>query len=172
MMKESRDISFLSTIDAINERCGKFVSFFVIAASLEVCTAVFLRYVLHQAAVWGLELAVYLCATLYAMGGAYGLYLDAHIRLDVLSKRWSARRRAMIDLVVTAPLFFAVVLAVMWGSGTWTWQGIITWQRSGTLWNPVIWPVRLLLPVGAFLLALQGIAKFIRDLRVVKDRTK
>jgi len=165
-------MSFLSTVDTINERCARLSSFLVIAASLEVCTAVVLRYVFHQAAVWGLELAVYLCGVLYAMGGAYALYLDAHIRLDVLFKRWSASTRAIIDSVITAPLFFAFVLAVLWGTGAWTWQGITSWQGSGTLWNPVIWPVRLLLPVGTFLLTLQGVAKFVRDIKVIRKQDK
>jgi TRAP-type mannitol/chloroaromatic compound transport system permease small subunit len=37
-------------------------------------------------------------------------------------------------------------------------------ETSETVWDVPIYPLKLALPVGAFLLLLQGLAKFIRDL--------
>ena len=75
---------------------------------------------------------------------------------------FAPRLQAIADLV-TIPFFFIGIGTVVWMSAIWTAEAIEGGHTTGTIWDPPIWPMRLLLTVGAFLLLLQGVVKLIRD---------
>lgn len=68
--------------------------------------------------------------------------------------------------------FFMFVVVLLWKGWDMTWKALQIMERSQSQWGPVIWPSRLVIPVGAFLLLLQGLAKFIRDMAVATGRAK
>lgn len=161
-------MKFLEMIDKISEWTGKIFSFAFIAASFVVVYAVTMRYLFNRPTVWGLELTIYLCGATYLMGGAYAEFHNAHIRIDTIYQRLPHRLRLLVDLIVTAPLFFLFCVILIWYSSEWAWKSIVTWERSMTLWNPIIWPIRILIPIGTFILLLQGTARFIRNLQELR----
>ena len=161
-------MKFLEMIDKISEWTGKIFSFAFIAASFVVVYAVTMRYLFNRPTVWGLELTIYLCGATYLMGGAYAEFHNAHIRIDTIYQRLPHRLRLLVDLIVTAPLFFLFCVILSWYSSEWAWKAIVTWERSMTLWNPIIWPIRILIPISTFILLLQGIARFIRNLQELR----
>jgi len=154
----------LSIIDSLSEWSGKTFSFLLVVATLVVVFEVVMRYVFNAPTIWGLELTIYLCATIYVMAGAYAHWLDAHVKVDVLYMRWSLRTKAIVDSVLTGPLFLFFCGVLVWQSGEWTWVAITRGFTSGTMWAPPLWPMRLVLFLGSSLLLLQGLAKFVRDL--------
>lgn len=158
---------FLSVIDGMSEWSGKIFSFLLVAATIVVVYEVVMRYAFNAPTVWGLELTIFLCGATYVMGGAFAHLYDAHVKVDALYIRWSPRLRAIVDLV-TAPFFFFGVGIMMWAGAEWTGKAIIGGVTSGSIWDPIIWPMRLLIPLGSFLLLLQGLAKFIRDFAIVR----
>ena len=158
---------FLSAIDSISEWSGKIFAFVVVAATLVVVYAVVMRYVFNAPRIWGLELTIYLCAATYMIGGAYALLYGAHVKVDIFYRRWTPRVRAIVDMI-TALFFFAGVGLMLWVGAEWTAKAIIKGATSGSIWDPIIWPMRLLIPLGSFLLLLQGVAKFIRDFNVAR----
>ena len=159
--------SFLTVIDRISEWSGKVFSFLVVVATLVVVYEVVMRYAFRAPTIWGLELTIYLCGATYVLGGAYAHLYNAHVKVDVLYMRWSPRVRANMDLV-TAPFFFIGVALLVWMGSEWTIQAIETGRTSGSIWSPIIWPMRLLIPLGSFLLLLQGLAKLIRDFGIAR----
>lgn len=159
---------FLERIDKISEWSGKIFSFAFVAASFVVVYAVIMRYLLNRPTVWGLELTIYLCGATYLVGGAYAEFHNAHIRIDTLYERLPHRLKLIVDLIVTAPLLFFFCVILIWYSSGWAWEAIISWERSMTLWNPIIWPIRILIPISTFILLLQGIARLIRNLQELK----
>ncbi len=160
--------SFLSVIDNISKWSGRVTAFLVVPATLVVVYGVVVRYVFNAPTIWGLELTIYLCAATYLVGGAYVHMLNAHVRVDVLYTRWPSRLRAGIDLFIMAPIFFFSLSLLFWAGADWTIHAMVAKLTSGSFWDPIIWPVRLLIPLSLLLLLLQGVAKFIRDLDLVK----
>lgn len=158
---------FLSVIDGMSEWSGKVFSFLVVVATLVVVYEVVMRYAFRAPTIWGLELTIFLCGATYVMAGAYAHLYDAHVKVDVLYLRWTPRIRAIVDLV-TAPFFFVAIGVLLWVGAEWTVQAIVGKATSGSIWSPTIWPMRLLIALGSFLLLLQGLAKFIRDFGVAR----
>lgn len=160
---------FLELIDKTSDWTGRIFSAAFVVASVVVVYAVIMRYLFNRPTVWGLELTIYLCGATYLMGGAYAEYFNAHIRIDTVYDKLPLRMRLIVDLTLTGPLLFFFCVMLIWTSGEWAWEALVTWERSMTLWNPIIWPMRALIPIGTFLLLLQGLARFIRNLEALKS---
>lgn len=156
---------FLSVIDKIGEWSGRIVAWLAVVATFLVAAEVVMRYAFKAPTVWSLELTVYLFGAMYMIGGAYAQWIGAHIRVDVLYGRWTPRVKAVADLL-TSPIFFLIMGLLVWKGVEFTVQSIVGAETSGSMWSPPIWPARLLIPLGSFLLLLQGLAKFIRDLGI------
>ena len=165
-----RQMISLSTIDKISEWSGKAFSWLFLAAAIITVYAVVMRYGFNAPVVWGLELSLWLLIATYFISGAYATKLHSHIRLDILYMRWSPRVKAFIDVFITGPLLFIFCGLMLYQGGTWTWKAIVTGERTYSLWGAPYWPVKIVIPIGAFLVLLQGIAEFIRDLRVLRGK--
>jgi TRAP-type mannitol/chloroaromatic compound transport system permease small subunit len=161
-------MKFLESIDKLSEWTGKIFSFAFIVASFVVVYAVTMRYLFNRPTVWGLELTIYLCGATYLAGGAYAEFHNAHIRIDTIYQRLPHWLRLTVDLTLTGPLLILFCVILIWYSSGWAWEAIVTWERSMTLWNPIIWPIRVLIPICTSILLLQGVARLIRDLRELK----
>ncbi len=163
-----RHKNLLHFIDAINDGIGKAVSFLIIfMIGITIWVAV-LRYVFHQPFFYDPVVTYTNFLTVYILfGAAYALHTRSHVSVDILHRRLSPRARAMVD-VATSTLFlivFVVLLIVLlWmarDSSAWELMTLVT---SAEVFNPPAWPMRLIWPIGVFLLLLQGLAKFARDL--------
>jgi TRAP-type mannitol/chloroaromatic compound transport system permease small subunit len=62
-------------------------------------------------------------------------------------------------------MFFCIVLT--WQSAVWFWEAVSQGLTSGTIWDPPIWPMRLVILMGAFFLFLAAFGKSVRDLLLV-----
>jgi TRAP-type mannitol/chloroaromatic compound transport system permease small subunit len=160
----------LKTIDGLSEWGGKITSFLILAATVQVCYELILRYVFNAPTTWGLEMTLYLCSTTYVISGAYATLFDAHIRVDIFYNRWTRRTRSFFDLVITGFLFYFFTGVLVWQGALWFWEAWVDKLTSGTIWDPPIWPMRLIILVGAVMLLLSGVAKSIRDILIVMGR--
>lgn len=151
-------------LDQFSELQGKAVSFLILIATLQISYELVLRYVFNAPTVWGLEMTVYLCGVTYVMSGAFAERYGAHIRVDVFYNKWKLRTRAWFDLLVTDLLFFFFGGVLLWFSGVWFWEAATQGLTSGTIWDPPIWPMRLVIVIGALFLMISGIPKVLRDL--------
>jgi TRAP-type mannitol/chloroaromatic compound transport system permease small subunit len=126
---------------------------------------VFMRYVFNQPTIWAHELSALLYAVFFLIGGAYTLRWNAHINVDVLYVRLSPRSRAILDLV-TWLLFYFFCGVLFWQGCQAGWKSFLRMERASTVWEPYIWPVKLCIPLAAFLMLLQGITKTIKNLHL------
>jgi len=155
--------ALLVLIDNINEWTGNIVAYLLIPMTCIVSYEVVARYYFNAPTIWTMEMSEYLLVALGALGGGYTLLNRGHVNVDVVYIRMSERQRAIVDCI-TFCLFFAFIVAFVWQS----WEAAIKALRirgySPSFWGPPVYPIKALLPIGAFLLLLQGVAKFIRDL--------
>lgn len=159
--------AILRAIDTISEISGRVAAFIVIPNFLALVYEVIARYVFKHPTIWSYDVTYMLYAAHFMLGAAYTLKYRRHTRIDVLYSRFSPRVQAIIDVFCYLLLFFPAMLVLIYGGIGLVHESLIMQERSqATPWRPVVWPFRSLLPLGFFLLFLQGLAEFIRRLKV------
>ncbi len=156
----------LGFIDALNDRLGKILAFLVVLMFLLVIKEVIGRYFFNAPSVWGQELTQLLFGVYVFLSGGHVLRWGGHVNVDVLYNKFNIRTRALVD-IITSALFFLFCGMLLYYGGEFAWESISFWEHSVSAWGPPIWPFKLMIPVGAGLLLLQGIAKLIRDIHIL-----
>ena len=86
-----------------------------------------------------------------------------HVKMEVLYARFGPRGRAIFDLI-SAPFFYIFIVVLLWQGWEAALRSIAKLECSMSLWAPPVYPIKMVIPLGALLLLLQGSAKWIRDL--------
>ena len=162
-------VLFVRGVDRINRMVGRFAMaiFFVMAAIMLWSTIS--RTVFGTPVNWALEMTQFLLSAYYLLGGAYSLQHDAHVRMDLFYTRLSPRGRAVLDgFTILFVIFFLVVL--LWGAVSSTQYALQYNQKNYSAWSPVLWPVKLAMTLGIFLMLLQLIAQFFRDIAQARGK--
>jgi len=153
----------LHFVDTINERFGKIISFLTVGMMGTIIVEVVLRYGFNSPTLWAHETAQFLYGSYCILGGAYVLLHKAHVNMDIVYARLSLRKRAILDLA-TSSLFFLFIVVMLWQGVILASKAVAVLEVTTTAWAPPVWPVKLMLPLAALLILLQGIVRFVRDL--------
>ena len=155
----------LAIIDALSIWTGKAASWLVLIVVVFVVYEVLMRYVFHLPTLWVSESMVFGCGITYVLGAAWALQDNRHVKIDLIYGRLTPRQRAIIDSITF--IFFVLYLSLfLWATAKYTWQSVLVGETTGSAWDPPVYPIKVALVVGVFLLFLQGTAKFIRDLHL------
>ena len=157
-------------IDALNERVGKTVYWLVLVAVLVSAGNAIVRKVFNMSSNAFLELQWYLFSAVFLFTSGFTLLRNEHVRIDVLAGMLSPRKQAWIDIFGTLFFLLPMALLLMWLSWpifirTYT-HGEISTNAGGLL----IWPARLMVPIGFALLSLQGISELIKRIAFLTGR--
>ena len=153
----------LKGIDATSVWTGKLVAFLIYTGTVVLVYEIVARHLFNAPTIWAHGTVQRVFAAYYILGGAYVLRYKAHVNMDVIYNRFSLRTRAILDLI-TAPLFFAFCGVILWYGANFAWESLVRLEPCETPFRAPLYPVKLMLPLGAFLILLQGLAKFSRDL--------
>jgi TRAP-type mannitol/chloroaromatic compound transport system permease small subunit len=149
-------------IDNINERIGKAATWLVLVVVVISSGNAVMRYAINWSSNGLLEIQWYLFSAIFLLCAAYVLKKNEHIRIDVIAGRFSPRTQNWIDIFGLLVFLLPMVVITM----TLSWPVFMNaWQTGEGSPNPgglIRWPVRLLLPVGFFLLLLQGLSELIK----------
>ena len=156
----------LSFIDKFNDNSGKIFSFLVLPIALTLFFEVFMRYVLNMPTMWVHEMSNYFFGAFFVLGGAYGLLHKAHVNVEILHVRMPLRVRAAAD-IFTSMIFFLLIGVIFWYGIQLASISFEAREISHTVWGPPVYPIKIMVPIGAFFMLLQGAAKFIRDIRIM-----
>ena len=151
-------------LGAIAEACGQLAA---LAATLVVVltAGLVLAFGLGYGSVKVQDLVLWLNAGLVMLGLGYALKHRAHVRIDVFSSRWSARTRARVEVCGLLVFLLPFCAAVAWLSLDYVAMSWRIGERSGSTGGLAgLYLAKSLLPVGAGLLALQGLAELLRAL--------
>jgi TRAP-type mannitol/chloroaromatic compound transport system permease small subunit len=159
---------FTDRIDALNTRIGAFVAWWAVIAVFVYYYEVMARYVFNSPTNWVHESMFLMFGMQYMLCGAFAYKEDQHVRVDVVYAQFSRRGKAIAD-IVTSVFFFIFVITMLWTGARFAMDAINVGEHSFTEWGVQYWPVKLMIPIGAFLLALQGISKLIKDIMIVKE---
>ena len=160
---------YVKWVDTFNRWVGKFAMsiFFVMAAVMLWSTVS--RAFFGAPVNWALEMTQFLLSAYYLLGGAWSLQEGAHVRMDLFYSRLPARKRAVTDAItILFVVFFLGVL--LWGALSSTQYAIQYNQKNYSAWSPVLWPVKVAMTIGIFLMLLQVIAQLCRDIAQAMGR--
>ena len=149
-------------IDALNERIGRVILWLVLVMVLVSAGNAVSRYLLNISSNAWLELQWYLFAVVFLLCAGYALLHNEHIRIDVVSSHLSRRTQMWIDVFGTIFFLFPVAGTIMWLSWPIFVNAWVSGEMSSNAGGLIRWPARLMIPVGFFLLTLQGVSELIK----------
>ena len=155
-------------IDTITEFIGRGVYWLTLVAVLISASNAMIRYAFNISSNAWLELQWYLFSAIFLLCGGYTLLHGQHVRIDVVYSRFSRRVQLSIDVFGT--LFFLLPMAILIMILSWPVfvNAYVGQEVSSNAGGLIVWPARLLLPVGFFLLTVQGISELIKRIAILR----
>ena len=155
-------------IDALNERIGHLVYWLVLAAALISATNAIVRKIFNVSSNAYLEVQWYLFSAIFLLCAGYTLLKNEHIRIDILAARLSKRVQTWIDILGTLFFLLPMALIILWLSWPAFVSSYVNHEVSTNAGGLVIWPARLLVPIGFLLLVLQGLSELIKRIAFLR----
>ncbi|MDO8881658.1 TRAP transporter small permease subunit [Pseudotabrizicola sp.] len=119
---------------------------------------------------WTLEMAQFVMVAYFVLGGPYAMQMGSHVRMDLFYAQQSPVRRAWWDAITVLALIFYLGV-MLWGAIDSTLYSLQYNERSPTAWRPYLWPIKVILCVGFFLMLLQALAALLRDVATIRGET-
>ena len=160
---------YVRYVDAVNYRIGRIMMY-----SLFVIFAVLLWSSLSKTfflpSIWTLEIAQFAMVAYYVMGGPYSLQLGANVRMDLFYGKWTPTQKAWVDVFTVFVLIFYLGV-LLYGAIDSTSYSLQYNERSPTAWRPLLWPIKITMCIGIFLMLLQAISELLKDIFVLKGES-
>jgi len=187
---------YVRVVDGFNHRVGRVIMYglFAMMAILLWST---LSKVAFKPSLWTLEMAQFALVAYFMLGGPYAIQMGSNVRMDLFYGSWSLRRKAQVDAITVLFLivylgillygaiastayalghfrgepfaFFGAVLAGFFTGGP---AGAAAefghMERSASAWRPYLWPVKIIMVVAIFLMLLQAVSEFLKDILRLK----
>lgn len=161
------DSSATRFIDGISRVTGEFVAYWAVVAVMVYYYEVVARYVFNSPTNWAHESMYLMFGMMFLISGAFAYLNDSHVRVDLFYARLSTRGKAWSDLI-TSLFFFVFVGTMVWTGWTFFVQAAEVYEKSLTEWEIQYYPVKGMIALGGFLILLQGISKFLKDIMVLR----
>ena len=149
-------------IDWLVERVGKGAFWLVLIMTVISAGNAVIRFAFNYSSNGLLEIQWYLFAAVFLLCSPYTLQKNEHVRIDVLSGKLSPRGLAVIDIIGTLFFLLPMVVLVLWLSIPLVAESYKISEMSANAGGLIRWPVKILLPIGFTLLALQGVSELIK----------
>ena len=155
-------LKFSRLIDALTERIGKAVLWLVLVVVLVSAANAIMRYTIHYSSNAFLEIQWYLFGVIFLFSSGYTLLRNEHVRIDLVSSRFSKRGQVWIDIFGILFFLMPMALVIMLLSWPVFMHAFESQEMSNSAGGLIVWPARLMIPVGFFLLILQAISELIK----------
>ncbi|MDB5594925.1 MAG: C4-dicarboxylate transporter [Hyphomicrobiales bacterium] len=164
----SRLLSLSRVIDTINTKIGKAMGWFILAAVMVSSINALVRFTFNRSSNSWLELQWYLFGAVFLLGCAYTFQQNEHIRIDIISSRLSKRTRDWIDVIGHIFFLTPLCLVVIYLSWPFFLRSFQQGEISSSAGGLIVWPAKLLLPVGFSLLLAQGLSELIKRVAIMR----
>jgi TRAP-type mannitol/chloroaromatic compound transport system permease small subunit len=163
-------MSLSRLIDSVNEKVAGAVSWALLAAVVICAGNALMRYTLNYSSNAWLEIQWYLYAAIFMLASAYTLKRDEHVRIDVIAGRFSKRTQVWIDLCGYLLFLLPVCLLILWYGIPFAAISLQSQEMSSNAGGLIVWPAKLLVPLGFLLLVLQGVSEIIKRIAFLAGR--
>ena len=155
-------LAFSRVIDWVNERFGRVADYCVLFACMISAGNATVRYLFSYSTNGLLEIQWYLFGAVVLLGASYTLKRNEHVRVDLVYMMLSDRGRLWVDSIGFIVILIPAGLYLTWLSFPFFWQAYVSDEVSQNAGGLILWPAKLLLPLGFFLLTLQGASELIK----------
>ena len=149
-------------IDWLNAQVGKWVIWLILASTLISGINAIVRKAANVSSNAYLEVQWYLFAAAFLLASGYTLLQGEHVKIDVISGRFSKRTQIWIDVFGFVFFLMPVCIAILWYGIPFFLQGFRSGEMSSNAGGLIRWPVYLMIPIGFTLLMAQGISELIK----------
>ncbi len=176
-------LGYVRIVDAINRRIGRIVMYGLFAMMVVLLWSSISK-TFFLPSLWTLEMAQFGMVAYFMLGGPYAIQMGTNVRMDLFYGGWSTRRKAAVDAFTVFFLIYYLYMLFYGGLGSMAYSlgywgdepysffaGLVTGsedigrlERSPTAWRPHIWPAKLIMVTGIFLMLLQAIAELFKDI--------
>ena len=157
-------------IDQLSKTVGHAFAWCIIILMLGTSYEVFVRYALNQPTSWAFDFSYIMYGALFYMAGAYTLSRGGHVRADMFYRLWRPRTQATVELALYIAFFFPGIIAMIGSGWVYGTESMKIFEKS--INSPVgipVWQIKMLIPVGAILIGLQGLAEVMRCALCLRD---
>lgn len=189
--------AYIRVVDRVNSGIGKFAQY-LLFGMMAILLWSSVSKTFFVPSLWTLETAQFALVAYYMLGGPYSIQLGSNVRMDLFYGAWSPRRQAWTDAFTIFFLIFYLVV-LLWGAlsstayalghftpDTFTfYRDLIAafftggpdaaaeqlghLERGPTAWRPYLWPVKVIMCVGIFLMLLQAVSQFFKDILFLRE---
>lgn len=161
-------LRFSQWVDRNNERISYVADVMIISACLISAGNAMIRYAFDMSSNAWLEVQWYMFAIAVMLGAAFTLKKNEHVRVDLLYMMLSERAKLWLDLVGGIVFLLPMCLLLGWLSWPFFMQSYRVLEDSMNAGGLIRWPIKLVMPIGFALLAMQGVSEIIKRIGALR----
>jgi len=156
-------------IDSITERLAMIPSVLTIILMVLMTYEVVSRYFFHSPTIWSMEINQFLFCAVITLGACYTMKTGGHVSVDLIYNRLEGRGRTVLNIFGTLVIMVVLILLIKI-----TWEGAMTsyrlQQTTGSVFNPLVYPIKALIPIGGGFFFLQCIGRILKNIALFAER--
>jgi TRAP-type mannitol/chloroaromatic compound transport system permease small subunit len=161
-------LSLSRAIDRFSEFIGRWVAWLVLAAVLISAANAIVRKAFNTSSNAYLEIQWYLFAAVFLLAAGYTMLRQGHVKIDVISGRFSKRTQIWIDVIGLVFFVFPLVWTVIHLSVPLVIRAYVMNEYSSNAGGLIRWPVFALLPLGFLFLGIQALSELIKRIAFLR----
>jgi TRAP-type mannitol/chloroaromatic compound transport system permease small subunit len=154
---------FLKLVVGISTWSGKLTAFLLWPGVVVLVYEIVARYFFNAPTIWAHGMTQRMFAVYYILSGAYVSLTKSHVSMDLLYANFSPRKKAILNMI-SGVLFFAFCGVLLWQGIGYAKDSLRWLEPDNTPFRAPLYPIKMMVPLGAFLILLQGLAMFLQDL--------
>ncbi len=159
-------------IDALNEKIGLTISWALLAAVFICSGNALIRYTFNTSSNAWLEIQWYLFSAIFLLASSYTLRRNEHVRIDVIVGKFSKRTQVWIDVFGFTFFLLPATLLILYFATPFAFESIRNQEVSSNAGGLIVWPAKLLIPLGFLFLTLQGISELIKRIAYLMGKVE
>ncbi len=157
---------YVRFVDAVNYRIGRIMMYGIfVMVGILLWSSISKTFFLPS--LWTLEVAQFAMVAYYILGGPYSIQLGSNVRMDLFYGDWSHHTKAWVD-ATTIFLLILYLGVLLYGAFDSTSYSFKYNERSPTAWRPYLWPIKVTMCIGFFLMLLQAFSELFKDIAKIR----
>ena len=154
-------------IDALNEKLAGLANWLVLLSCLISAGNAFSRYAFSLSSNAWLEIQWYMFGAMILLGAAYTLKKNEHVRVDIIYAHLPTRAQIWIDILGGVFFLLPATVIIAWLAWPMFHNSYVQHEMSGNAGGLLRWPIKVMIPLGFWLLSLQGISEIIKRIAML-----
>ena len=159
-------LAFADAVDRLTEWIGQWLKWLVLFSSLISAFNALMRYTIHYSSNAWLEIQWYMFGAMFLLAAGYALKHEEHVRVDVFYSQMTPKQQAWVDVVGGIVFLMPIAVLIAWMSIPMVVNSFRIMEHSSDPGGLLRWPIKIMVPIGFALLALQGVAEIIKKTAV------